>query len=100
MKTAKKGVGKGDNFAKALFKHLVIGIDYIPSENFWIGVGFNPKTKMDMKLQGGGNGLAGFSAGAGVKIKMFDVGVSFAKYHPSAMSMMMSVSTTLADFKP
>ena len=91
---------KGDNFAKALFKHLVIGIDYIPSENFWIGVGFNPKTKMDMKLQGGGNGLAGFSAGAGVKIKMFDVGVSFAKYHPSAMSMMMSVSTTLADFKP
>ena len=91
---------KGDNSAKALFKHLVIGIDYIPSENFWIGVGFNPKTKMDMKLQGGGNGLAGFSAGAGVKIKMFDVGVSFAKYHPSAMSMMMSVSTTLADFKP
>ena len=28
---------KGDNFAKALFKHLVIGIDYIPSENFGLG---------------------------------------------------------------
>ena len=91
---------KGDNFAQALFKHFVFGVDYIPSENFWIGVGFNPKTKMDMKLQGGGSGLSGFSAGAGVKIKMFDVGVSFAKYHPSAMSMMVSVSTTLADFKP
>ncbi|WP_455641053.1 type IX secretion system protein PorQ [Parabacteroides sp.] len=91
---------KGDNFAKALIKHFVFGVDYIPNDNFWLGVGFNPKTKMDMKLQGGGSGLAGFSAGAGVKIKMFDVGVSFAKYHPSALSMMVSISTTISDFKP
>ena len=52
-----------------------------------------------MKLSGG-NALSGFSAGAGIHIKMFDVSASLAKYHPSAMSMMMSVSTTLADFKP
>lgn len=90
---------KGDNFFRALAKHFVMGIDFIPSDNFWIGVGFNPKTNMDMKLQGG-NALSGFSAGAGVKIKMFDVGASIAKYHPSALSMMFSVSTTLADFKP
>ena len=62
------------------------------------GVGFNPKVNMDMKLKGGGS-FSGFSAGAGVRIKMFDVGFSLAKYHPSAMSMMISVSTTLADFK-
>lgn len=90
---------EGDTVFKALAKHLVIGVDFVPSENFWIGVGFNPKKNMDMKLQGG-NTLSGFSAGAGVKIKMFDVGVSVAKYHPSAMSMMVSISTTLADFKP
>ncbi len=91
---------EGDNFAKALFKHLVMGIDYVPSDNFWVGIGFNPKTKMDMRLRGGGSGLSGFSAGAGVRIRMFDVGVSFAKYHPSAMSMMVSISTSLSDFKP
>lgn len=88
-----------DNFFKTFFKHLVIGVDYVPSDNFWLGIGFNPKIHSDMKLQGA-NGLAGFSAGAGVKIKMFDVGVSVAKYHPSALSMMVSISTTLADFKP
>lgn len=88
----------GDSFFQTFVKHFVIGIDYIPSENFWLGVGFNPKSHLDMKLKGG-NGLGGFSAGAGVKIKMFDVGVSVAKYHPSAMSLMLSVSTTLADFK-
>ena len=90
---------ESDNFAKTLAKHLVIGVDFVPSDNFWLGVGFNPKTKMDMKLQGGGGGLSGFSAGAGVKIKMFDVGCSVAKYHPSALSLMLSVSLTLADFK-
>ena len=89
----------GDKFFKTLFKHLVFGVDYLPSDNFWLGIGFNPKTNQELKLQGA-NGLAGFSAGAGVRIKMFDVGVSVARYHPSAMSLMLSVSTTLSDLKP
>lgn len=90
---------KKDSFFKTFFKHFVIGVDYVPSDNFWVGIGFNPKTHADMKLQGA-NALSGFSAGAGVKIKMFDVGASVAKYHPSALSLMVSISTTLADFKP
>lgn len=88
-----------ESFFKTFFKHLIIGVDYVPSDNFWLGIGFNPKTHADMKLQGA-NGLAGLSAGAGVKIKMFDVGVSVAKYHPSALSLMFSLSMSLADFKP
>lgn len=88
-----------DNFFQTFAKHLVIGVDFIPSENFWVGLGFNPKRSRDMKVQDG-NKLGGFSAGAGVKIKMFDVGVSVAKYHPSALAMMVSISTTLSDFRP
>lgn len=88
-----------DNFFETLTKHFVIGIDFIPSENFWVGLGFNPKKNLDLKVQNG-NKLGGFSAGAGVKIKMFDVGVSVAKYHPSALNLMFSISTTLADFRP
>ncbi|MDH6534943.1 DUF3308 domain-containing protein [Parabacteroides sp. 52] len=90
---------KEDKFFQTFAKHLVLGIDFVPSENFWIGLGFNPKRNMDMKLQNG-NTLGGFSIGGGVKIKMFDVGVSVAKYHPSALSTMVSISTTLADFRP
>lgn len=88
-----------DKFLTTFFKHLVFGIDYVPSENFWLGIGFNPKTNRDMKLEGG-NGLAGFSGGAGIRVKMFDVSASVAKYHPSALSLMITVSTTLSDFKP
>ena len=65
----------GDNFFKSFMKHLVIGVDYVPSDNFWLGIGYNPKTALDMKLQGG-NALAGFSGGAGVRIKMFDGAVA------------------------
>ena len=87
-----------DSFFRTLAKHLVFGVDYIPSENFWIGVGFNPKRYYDMKLTGG-NTLSGFSAGVGFRIRMFELGASVAKYHPSALSLMLSVSTTLSDFK-
>lgn len=88
---------KDDKFFKALMKHLVVGIDVVPSDNFWVGIGYNPKTAMDMK-QHGGNFLTGFSGGGGVKIKMFDIGASVAKYHPSALSVMLSVSMRLEDF--
>ncbi len=89
---------KGDSFAKTFLKHLVIGIDWLPSDNFWVGVGYNPKRGMDMKFDGG-TALSGFSVGTGVHIKMFDVSASIAKYHPSAMQMMVTVTTYISDFK-
>lgn len=86
-----------DSFVKTLTRHLVFGVDYVPSENFWLGIGFNAKSNQDMSLQNG-NKLGGFSAGAGVRISKFDVSASVAKYHPSAVSLMLSISTTFADF--
>jgi hypothetical protein len=88
----------GDGFIQTVAKHLVFGVDLVPSENFWIGVGFNPKMNADMKLKDGGNGLGGFSAGAGLKISRFDLNVSVARYHPSALSLMLSLSASLSDF--
>lgn len=89
-----------DSFLQTAAKHLVFGVDFIPSENFWLGVGFNPKVKSDMNLKDGGNGLGGFSVGAGLKISKFDLNASVARYHPSALSLMLSLSTTLSDFAP
>lgn len=89
---------EGDSFTKKVLKHLVFGIDFIPSDNFWLGVGFNGKTNSDMRLESG-NTFGGFTAGCGIKIKTFDVGVAFAKYHPSAMSMSLNISMRLEDLK-
>ncbi|MDR3260485.1 MAG: type IX secretion system protein PorQ [Tannerella sp.] len=87
-----------DNFIQTAAKHLVFGVDFVPSENFWFGVGFNPKSNADMQLKDGGNRLGGFSAGAGLRVSGFDLNVSVARYHPSALSLMLSISTSLSDF--
>lgn len=94
----KVNVDQKNSFFKTLTRHLIFGVDYTPSENFWIGAGFNPKTNQDMSLESG-NKLGGFSFGGGIKISKFDVSASVAKYHPSATSLMISISTTLDDFK-
>ncbi|MDR1722981.1 MAG: type IX secretion system protein PorQ [Tannerella sp.] len=80
-----------DSFVTTAFKHLVLGLEFVPSDNFWLGVGFNPKRRMDMKLTSG-NGLGGFSFGGGVRVSRFDVSASIARFHPSAMSMMIGIS--------
>lgn len=88
-----------DSFLETALKHLVFGVEFIPTENFWLGIGLNPKTKMDMKLESG-NGLGGFSVGGGVKVSRFNVGASVARYHPSATSLMVSVTMSLSEMTP
>lgn len=84
-----------DNFTKTLFKHMVFGVDLLPSENMWIGVGYSPKANSDMKLTDG-NKWGGLNAGAGIRIKRFNVGFSFANYHPSATSYHFSFSMDIS----
>lgn len=86
-----------DNFAKTLLKHTVLGIDIIPTQNFWLAIGFNPKAHYDLKLQEG-NKFGGFNAGAGIRISKFNVGVSLAKYHPSATSFYLNLGADISKF--
>jgi hypothetical protein len=90
--------GEKDTFFKTFSKHLVIGADIIPSDNLWIGLGYNVKRSFDMYLEQG-NKLAGFSIGAGLKVKSFSFGCSLGQYHPSATSVMFTVSTSFAEVK-
>jgi hypothetical protein len=90
---------KQDSFTKTLFKHLIFGVEVLPTENFWIAAGYNVKRGADMGLNEGGNKWAAFSVGVGLKVKSFNVGCSVAKYHPAATSFMLSISTSLAEMK-
>ncbi|MCC8146849.1 MAG: type IX secretion system protein PorQ [Bacteroidales bacterium] len=90
--------GEEDSFMKTLGKHLIIGLDFIPNDNFWIGLGYNIKRGSDMSLEEG-NKLGGFSAGAGLRVKAFSFGCSVGKYNVSATSFMFSVSTSFAEMK-
>lgn len=88
---------KKDNFTKTLFKHLVFGVDFVPSQSFWAGVGYNPKTNSDMKILEG-NKWGGWSLGAGVRVSKFNLGFSMAPFHPSATSYHFNVGVDLSKF--
>jgi len=85
---------KDDTFLETALKHLVFGLELLPTDNVWFGIGLNPKTKMDMSLSSG-NALGGFSIGGGIKVSRLDVGVAVARYHPSATSLMVSLTMAI-----
>lgn len=88
--------GEKDAFFKTFAKHLVFGVDFIPTDSFWVSLGYNPKRGYDMNLEEG-NRMAGFSAGAGLNIKAFSFGFAVAQYHPGATSLVFNVSTFLGN---
>lgn len=90
-------IAENKSFGKTLFHHLIFGVDIQPTDNFWLGLGFNPKRSSDMKLLQG-NRLSGFSAGAGLNIKRFGFGFAVSKCHPSALTMNFNVNVMLGNY--
>lgn len=88
---------KKSTFVKDFFRHLVIGVEYIPTDRFYLGVGYNYKKRTDF-ADGGGGLLTGFSAGTGLKIRMFDINASIARYHRSGTSFMVGINLLLDKF--
>lgn len=86
--------GKNDKFITKFINHFVFGIDFIPTENFYASLGYNCRIASDMKVNGSSR-WAGFTAGAGIQIKKFKIGASYARYHVSASSFMVNLSMSL-----
>lgn len=82
------------SFMSNLFRHLVFGLQYSPSDKFYIALGYNYKTRTDMSTYNR-NILSGFSIGAGLKVKSFALGVAYAQPHKSGSSIMLNLSTNL-----
>lgn len=88
---------KVDTFAGNLFRHLIFGIEWQPSDRFYVDLAYNYKTATDMSTYSR-NFLSGFSIGAGLKVRAFGVGVSFAQPHKSAATFMVNLTTNLYEF--
>lgn len=86
-----------DKFFEHFFRHLIFGAEYLFSENFYIGLGYNYKAASDMRTDNR-NILSGFSIGAGLKVKMFAIDVAVAGHHPGATTLMLNLSTSLNEF--
>ncbi len=83
-----------DSFGSNLFRHLVFGVEFIPSERFYIGIGYNYKTRTDMATYQR-NFISGFSIGTGINVKRFGVGIAMSQPHTGATTFMLNLTTRL-----
>lgn len=86
-----------DSFMSNLFRHLVFGAQFTPSDRFYIGLGYNYKTRTDMATYKR-SFLSGFSASLGLKVRNFGLGLAFAQPHTGATTLMLNISTNLYEF--
>ncbi len=94
---ATQEIGVKETFGSNLFRHLIAGVEWRPSDRFYIDLAYNHKQKTDMKTFAR-SFLSGFSLGTGIKVRNFNVGVAYAHPHPGASGLMLSLGTNFWDF--
>lgn len=85
-----------DSFGSNLMRHLVLGADLIASKNFYIGLGYNYKTRTDMATYSR-SFISGWSLGTGLRGKAFGVHVAMAQPHTGGFTFMMNLQLNLQD---
>ncbi len=84
-------------FLDMAFRHLVFGIEFVPSENFYVAAGYNHRRNREMSIDGF-KSMAGFSFGAGVKLYKFQVGFGMTQFQAKNNAFQFSISTNLNEF--
>lgn len=83
-----------DKFSSNLFRHLVFGVDLVSNPNWYLGLGYNYKTRTDMSTYSR-SFLSGFSLAGGIRVKQFGIGLAFAQPHTGATTFMLNLSMDL-----
>ncbi|TNF41868.1 MAG: type IX secretion system protein PorQ [Bacteroidetes bacterium] len=78
-------------FGEDILRHLALGAEILPSESFWIGAGLNYQRRAEMRT-GQRTGMAGFTAGFGIRTKAFDLAYAHDAFHPAGGSNHFTVT--------
>lgn len=81
-------------FGRKLTNHFIVGVDILPSDLFYVSAGYNFRRAYEMKAAGSSHG-AGLCFGAGLSLKKFKLGLSYAKYHVSVPAFMINAQYSL-----
>ncbi len=77
-----------------IFRHVIIGVEFIPMKNFYVAMGYNYRRRQELKISTR-PALIGFSFGVGIKISNFYFAYSRALYNLAGASNVFSVRTNL-----
>lgn len=81
-----------------MINHLVVGAEFLLSEQIWIGAGYNFRRADEMKIQssdGKSSHGAGFSIGGGLNLDRFKLNLAYGKYHVSSSSLVINAAYVL-----
>jgi len=98
-------IGSSDNVVRQFMRHVILGVEFIPSKNFSLGIGYNYQRKRQLSVSnvsdevGLLDNAAGLSGGINVKISKFKFSYAIAKYHLSGISNTLSVGFNPSEFK-
>ncbi|MBB6612264.1 type IX secretion system protein PorQ [Pontibacter sp. Tf4] len=73
-------------------RHFVAGAEFIFSKNFQVRAGYNHLRRKELRLENASGG-AGFSVGAMLRVRAFELNYSSAFYHPAGASHYVTIST-------
>ena len=90
--------GVSGNAFNALMRHAIVGVEFLPSKNFYIAFGYNHRRRLDLlyeeKLS-----MVGFSWGFGFRVNRFHIAYGSAGYHIAGSTNHISISTNINKFK-
>ncbi|MCK3682539.1 type IX secretion system protein PorQ [Maribellus sp. YY47] len=87
---------RDESFTKQFMRHLVFGVELLPSPNFTLRVGYNYQRRQELKFDDKAS-TVGFSAGFGLKIKRFRLDYGISRFHLAGSSNLFSVAVNLND---
>jgi hypothetical protein len=88
-----------ENFANKFMRHLVLGVELIPSPNFTLRAGYNHQVRKEMRLEEKMS-TVGFSWGFGIRVSRFNFSYGSARYHLAGSSNIISIALNLnEDFR-
>jgi opacity protein-like surface antigen len=85
-----------EKFFKQFMRHMVLGVEFLPSKNFIIRAGYNYQRRQELKFDNKAS-TVGFSAGFGVRIKRFRLDYGISRFHLAGSSNLFSLSINLND---
>ena len=89
---------KVDAFFDNVMRHIIFGIEFLPSDNFNIRLGYNYKRRQELKIEDK-LGMVGFSWGFGLRVNKFHISYGRATYHVAGASNHFSISTNLSQLR-
>ncbi len=95
--TGEAVVDKVSNAQKALW-HIVPNLEVLFGKNFFLRFGYNYRRRQELNLPEK-PGLAGMTAGLGLKVTKLHLSYGFAQFYPGSASNTITLSVRFADWK-